>query len=96
VKNEQMREELARFRMKQSSIEAERDGLAAEVQRLTDALHNRSSEPAVAATPEAPVAKTEVAPAVQAKDAVGRPIEQSLADIEDLIANSVPSPQNRR
>ena len=92
--------------MKQSSLEAEHEGLAAEVQRLTDLLHDRNAEPAAipaaapvatAATGEATVVVSPPTPNLSpAKDAIGRPIEKSLADIEDLIANSVPSSQNRR
>ena len=84
--------------MKQSAIEAERTSLAAEVQRLTDAVHDRTSEselPASATTQSGAAGVATVSPS-PTKDAVGRPVEESLADIEDLIANSVPSPQNRR
>ncbi len=112
VAAEALREELVRMRGKMSNVEAENQGLAREVQRLTDALHEselsrtpapsvHEAETVVAGSPladekpEEPKTPREAAQGTT-RDAVGRPIESSLEDIEDLIADSVPPPPTRR
>ncbi len=107
VRSEKLREDLARLHSKLGSVEAENRGLAAEVQRLTDALHDaqngaaapvsvHDAETVVMASPLLPP-KVEAAPAkpTPRRDSVGRPLED-LDEIEDLLAGAVPPPPTRR
>ncbi len=90
---EQFLEELSSLKMRHADSVAERNALAAEVQRLTDAMHDRAAEPTPKPSEASAATKTLVP---NTRDAMSRPLEQSLADIEDLIASSVPPSQNRR
>jgi seryl-tRNA synthetase len=118
VRSEKLLEELALAKKKLANVEAENANLAAEAQRLTDALHAQTvgpdaahhdeddyvaDETGVAETtlpPEAasPAGEEMKAPAAAQvrRDSVGRPVENALEDIEDLIASSVPPSPTRR
>lgn len=94
----QLEQESTRLRSAVGQLEADRAALVQEVKRLSEAMVN--SQRMDIATAMVPPTGNDGAPAVEtndglgaSRDAVGRPIESSLEDIEDLIASSVPVPR---
>ncbi|OGR10006.1 MAG: hypothetical protein A2341_05465 [Deltaproteobacteria bacterium RIFOXYB12_FULL_58_9] len=108
TRNEELLDELAQIKNRMGGLESENQSLATVIQRLTDEAHERS----MGDTPFAPTDETDTVIAKsplllgenaaesnepkQPRDSVGRAIETSLEDIEDLIAGSVPPSPSRR
>jgi DNA repair exonuclease SbcCD ATPase subunit len=96
VRAEGMLEDMARLKMKVKSLENERDTMTSEVQRLTNEL---ATKPAGAApfvddgTAVDELTSPVFTPASRSRDAVGREIETSLEEIEELITSAVPPPR---
>jgi len=97
---DQLLEELSRYKLKLQGIEEERDKLNAEVQRLTDALQHSREEGRNTSARDVTGAATETvvdaempdfaatAAPRRPTDSVGREIEASLEELEDLLTPS--------
>jgi archaellum component FlaC len=81
-----LREELARLKMKIINTESEREAMAAELNSLRSGLEKQESAALRSSEPSEPVASG----GQVTHDAVGRQIETTLEDIEDLLATTGP------